>query len=64
MFCRKNGYSLVNFLPKLREKVIFNFICDYKQSNPAVSMGAAPKLCSEHEGRLEVNGSTGIAAVA
>ena len=27
-------------------------------------MGAAPKLCSEHESRLEVNGSTGIGAVA
>ena len=33
-------------------------------ANAAVSMGAAPKLCSEHESRLEVNGSTGIGAVA
>ena len=29
----------------------------------AVSMGAAPKLCSVHESRLEVNESTGIGAV-
>ena len=29
----------------------------------AVFMGAAPKFCSVHESRLEVNGSTGIGAV-
>ena len=29
-----------------------------------MSMGAAPKLCSVHESRLGVNGSTGIGAVA
>ena len=33
-------------------------------TKPAVSMGAAPKLCSVLESRLEVNGSTGIGAVA
>ena len=33
-------------------------------SRAAVSMGAAPKLCTVHESRLELNGSTGIAAVA
>ena len=31
---------------------------------PAGSMGAAPKLCSEHGSRLEVNGSTRISSVA
>ena len=33
MFCRKNGYSFVCFVSKLREKVLFHFMCHYKQSN-------------------------------
>ena len=33
-------------------------------SRAAVSMGAAPKLCTVHESRVEVNGSTGIGTVA
>ena len=47
---------------------LFTSLCRFmdidEQSKAAVSMGAAPKLCSVHESRLEVNGSTGIAAVA
>ena len=51
------------FLPKLRFEPQISSSLAWC-SDPAVSMGAAPKLCTVHESRLGVNGSTGIVAVA